>query len=137
MAVFALTSTYLALAGADLSTHVKQVELTVDAAELDSTDFASAGWEDRIGGLKSATLSFTVNDDEAVSSISSILWGHFNTGTAVTFEVRATSAAVGTSNPKFTGSVLPVGWTAGGSVGDLAEKSLTWPVTGAVTRATA
>lgn len=137
MAVFALSSTYLALSGTDLSTHVKSVELTVDGADLDTTDFASAGWNESIVGLKSGTLAFTVNDDVAVSSIDSILWSHFNTGTAITFEVRATSAAVGTSNPKYTGSVSPNGWSLGGGVGDLAEKSLSFPVTGAVTRATA
>jgi hypothetical protein len=42
---------------------------------------------------------------------------------------------VGASNPKYTGSVLITQASIGGAVGELAMKSLTFPVTGAVTRA--
>lgn len=135
MAVFALTSTYLALAGADRSADVKSVTLSVDAAALDTTDFASGGWTEAIGGLKSGTLTIEFQDDVAASAIDSILWPLL--GTVTTFEVRGTSAAVGTSNPKYSGSVLITQAAIGGAVGELAMKSLSFPTTGAVARATA
>ena len=134
MAVFALTSQYTALNGADRSADIKSSVLTVDVAELDTTDFASSGWTEVIGGLKSGTLAIEFQDDVASSAVDSVLWPLL--GTVVTFEVRATSAVVGTSNPKYTGSVLITAAAIGGAVGELAMKSLTFPVTGAVTRAT-
>jgi hypothetical protein len=134
VAVFAITSEYLALGGTDLSAHIKSATLSVDAAELDTTDMASGGWTEVIGGLKSGSLSVSWQDDVAASSIDSILWPLL--GTVVTFETRATSSAVGTSNPKRTGSVLVTNVPIGGSVGDLAMKDTTWPTTGAITRAT-
>ena len=134
MAVFALTSEYTALNGSDRSADIKSSVLTVDVAELDTTDFASAGWTEVIGGLKSGTLAIEFQDDVAASAVDSILWPLL--GTVVTFEVRGTSAAVGTSNPKYTGSVLITQASIGGAVGELAMKSLTFPTTGAVTRAT-
>lgn len=136
MAAFALTDCYVALNGTDRSAHVKQMTLQVDAATLDVTDFADAGWTANIAGIKSGTLNLSFNQDMAASSIDSILFALL--GTVVTFEVRATNAAVSTSNAKYTGSVLVNGWTPlDGSVGDLASVSVSFPLSGAVTRATA
>lgn len=135
MAVLVLTSTYLSLNATDVSAYAKKIELTVDAEQLDSTDFASGGWKEAVGGLKSGTVSFDANDDVAASAIDSIMWPLL--GTVVAFEVRMTSAVVGTSNPKWTGSVLITGHSVGGDVGSLAQKSYSLPTTGVVTRATA
>lgn len=134
MAVFAITSEYTALNGSDLSAYIKSSVLTVDVAALDTTDMGSSGWTDNIGGLKSGTLAINFQDDVAASAIDSILWPLL--GTVVTFEVRATSSAVGTSNPKYTGSVLITQHSIGGAVGELAMKTLSFPTSGAVTRAT-
>lgn len=134
MAVMCLTAMYTSLNATDISAWAKKSELTVDVDEVDVTAFGSAGWKAFIGGLKSAELAVTANDDFAASQLDSILWPLL--GTVVAFEVRSSSAAVGTSNPKFTGSVLVTGHKVGGSVGDAAEKDITLRVTGAVTRAT-
>ena len=133
MSVFALTSEYVALNGSDRSADVKSAVLTVDAASLDTTDFASAGWTEVIGGLKSGSLQINFQDDATNSAIDDILWGLL--GTVVTFEVRPTSSAVGVNNPKYTGSVLITSTSIGGAVGELAMKLLTFPTSGAVARA--
>lgn len=138
MAVFALTAEYVALGGTDRSEYIDSATLTLDMDELDSTDFASGGWREFTGGLKKGQLAVQFNDDVAASAIDSVLWTAFTASTpTLTFEVRATNAAVGASNPKYTGTVLVSKWSLGGSIGSLAEKSLTFPVTGAVARATA
>lgn len=135
MAVFAMTDCYIALNGSDRSSYIKSVTLNVEAAELDATDFGDSGWMVPIAGLKSGSLSLTFNQDVAASQIDSIMWPLL--GTTVTFEVRATNASVGTGNPKYTGSILVNAWNPlDGSVGDLAEVSVTYPTSGAVTRAT-
>lgn len=135
MATFALNDCYVALNGVDRSSSISSVVLQVDVAELDSTDFADSGWTVPIGGRKSGSLQLTFNDDVAASAIDSVMWPLL--GTTVTFEVRATNASVGASNPKYTGSVLCNSWSKGGSVSDLATVSVTFPLSGAVTRATA
>jgi hypothetical protein len=135
MATFMMSDCYVALNGTDRSAHIFKVMLGVNAAELDVTDFASAGWKEVQGGLKSGELSVEFHQDVAASSIDSIMWPLL--GTVVTFEVRATAAAVGTSNPKYTGSLLVTDWVPlDGNVGDLANVSVTYPVSGVVTRAT-
>lgn len=135
MAVFCLSSMYTALNGTDRSADIKSSVLTVDAAQLDTTDFASGQWTEVIGGLKSGSLQINFQDDAANSAIDDILWGLL--GTVVTFEVRPTSSSVSSSNPKYTGSVLITSTSIGGAVGELAQKSVTYPTSGAVTRAEA
>ena len=135
MAIFALTSEVVTINSVDYSDHCKSATLTVDAANLDVTDFASAGWVEALGGLKSGTLSVEFHDDFAASDLDSEMWALL--GTVTTFLVRPTSAVVGTSNPNYTGSILITGHSVGGSVGEVASKSLSFPTSGAITRATA
>ena len=129
MALYALTSEYVAINSVDYSDHCKGATLVVDA-----TDFASGGWVEYIGGLKSGSLQLEFMDDVADNDIDEELWALLGTVTA--FAVRPTSSAVGTSNPQYSGSVLVTSHSIGGSVGDLAMKSLTFPTSGAVSRAT-
>lgn len=138
MAVLAMTSCRVELNAVDMSQYVAAVELTLDGVELDTTDFASGGWEEKIMGLKSASLKVKFNDDFASTTVDDRVYAFYNTGTPVAFKIRPTSAAIATTNPSYEGSFLPNSFTAvAGSVGDLATKDLTWPVTGAVSRVTA
>jgi hypothetical protein len=135
MAKMVLTSTYLALNSVDRSSWCSKVELSTEVDEKDVTTFASLGWKEILGGLKSGSLAITFKNDVAASQLDETMDALF--GSVTTFEVRATSSAVGTSNPKYTGSVLIKGWTPiSGSPGDVNEASYTYPTSGAVTRAT-
>lgn len=135
MAVLALTSCYVELNSVDMSQYVTAVELDAEVVDLVTTNFGSSGWDERIGGLKSGTLQVSFNDDFAATTVDDRLWPLF--GTVVTFAIRPTDSSVGATNPSYEGSVLvnelsPIA----GSVGDLGTQDLTWPVSGAVTRAT-
>lgn len=132
MGVFALTGQVVTLNAQDISAWCKSATLTVDAAQLDTTDFASDGWVEMIGGLKSGQLALELMDDVSVGEIDSDIWSIL--GTVVAFTLKPTSAAISTSNPEYQGNVLVTGWTIGGAVGDLASKSLTFPLSGAITR---
>lgn len=136
MATTVLTYGYVAINGSDLSAYCKKIELSMEVEELDSTTFSSTGWKSTVGGLKSASLSLTFNQDVANSALDSIL-SALTFGNSYTFEVRASGASVGTSNPKWTGSIVLTQLVPlSGDVGQIAEIDVTWPVTGAVTRAT-
>lgn len=137
MAVYAMTSCRVELNSVDMSAYVASVELAATAAELDTTNYASAGWETKLMGLKSFFLKVKFNDDFAATTVDDRVWAFYNTGTAVGFKIRPTSAAIGATNPSFEGSFLPTEFVAvAGSVGDLATKDITYPGTGALSRAT-
>ncbi len=135
MAAMVLTAAYLSINSVDVSNRTKKIELSVDVDEKDITTFADSGWKVVTGGLKMGQLAITWNNDYADDDLDEDLWALF--GTVTTYEVRPSSASVAATNPSYSGSVLvkelkPVA----GAVGDVAEQDVTWPVSGAVTRAT-
>ena len=132
MAVYALTSQVTTINGVDYSDHLKSSVLTVNAAQLDTTDFASGGWEEVIGGQKSGTLALTFLDDVDDNDVDEELWALL--GTVVAFTVKAAAGATSTSNPEYQGYVLIGSHSIGGGVGELATKSLTFSTSGAITR---
>ena len=139
MATFVVTAEYVALSGTDITSYVRSATLELNTDQVELSNMASAGAREYKIGLKQGTLNLELNQDYAnsASATDQLIWGIYNTGSNVTFEVRPTSAGVGTTNPKYTGSVVPVNYPAvGGSVGDAAVVSLSWPTTGAVSRAT-
>ncbi|MGI5293271.1 hypothetical protein ACQEVF_59540 [Nonomuraea polychroma] len=138
MAKMVLLASFLSIAGNDLSDRTSKIELTAEVEDKDVTTFASAGWKEVLGGLAAGTLAVQFKQDYAATEVDSIMWPLFLTRTPQTFEVRADNAAVGASNPKYTGSVLIKEWKPiTGSVGDTAEAEVSYPTSGAVTRATA
>ena len=114
---------------------VKGAVLTANGDQLDRSAMGTT-WKRKLGGLLEGSLQVNLIEDVAAASIDSLLWGILNT--IVTFEVRLSTAVVGVNNPKYTGSVLIASFGLGGQIGELAMKpSLTFPVDGTVTRATA
>lgn len=132
MAVFALTSNEVTINSVLYADHCKSAVLQVDAAQLDTTDFASGGWTEVIGGLKSGTLAITWMDDVADNDVDEELWALL--GTVTTFIIQPVSGTVGASVPSYTGSVLITGYSVGGGVGELAQKTLSFPTSGTITR---
>lgn len=131
-----LTASFLNLGGTDVSSYTSKVEVVVEVDDKDVTTFGSGGWKQFLGGLKFGHVAITWKNDVTVGDLDSILWG-FGLGTIQTFEVRAANTARSTSNPAYTGSVLVKTLTPiSGAVGDVNEQSVTYPTSGAVTRAT-
>jgi hypothetical protein len=136
MGVLVLTGLYLSVNAQDWTTFIKKAELPLEAASLDTTTMGTNGWQTNVAGLKSGSLSVELVDDFAASQIDALCWGIFSAGANVAFEMRPTQAAVGTSNPKLTGNLVPTQYKMGGDVGGLAMKTLQFPTSGAVARAT-
>lgn len=134
MAVVALLNEYVSINAVALSDHVKSATLAIESTQLDSTAMGDS-WNEVTGGLKSGTLTIEFLDDFAASNVDATLWPLL--GTSVAFEVRIDAGAVSTSNPKYTGNVFIAQHTVGGSLNEMAGKSLTFPTSGAVTRVTA
>lgn len=134
MAVFAYTDGFVLINAINFSTWTKSVSLDVDVDDLDTTAMGAGGWRSRIGGLRTGTLALTLLNDFAAATVDDRLWPLL--GTVVSFEVRPTTAARSATNPALTGSILVAEYSFGGSVGDVAEFSASFPTTGAVVRAT-
>ncbi|MFG2002296.1 hypothetical protein ACGFNU_24400 [Spirillospora sp. NPDC048911] len=136
MAKMVLLAQYLSINANALAEYCNKAELSVEVEEKDITSYASLGWKEVLGGLKSAELACEFKQDFAATKLDSIMWPLL--GTVVPFEVRADQAAVGASNPKYTGSILIKGWNPlEGSVGDDASAKMSFPTSGVVTRAVA
>ena len=135
MAKFVATDYKVTINGSNLSTSLASVELPVEIDEQETTAFGSA-WRTRIAGLKSGSITLEFHQDFAAGALDSILWPLL--GTNATVVVVPTSGTVTASNPSYSGSFLVTSYTPYAStVGDLATVSVTWPLTGELTRATA
>jgi hypothetical protein len=135
VATLALLNMYLLLNSVDLSDHTTNNVLAANATQLSSEAFGDS-WEEVTTGLKAGTLNFTCLDDFAVSSVDATLWAAFSAGSNVPFEVRPVNSARSTSNPGYTGSIHPSEFQMGGQLNTMAQKSLNWKISGAITRNT-
>lgn len=137
MAKFIATGTKVTLNGSDISSSCARAELVINAAEVTTTDFGSAGWTEVIGGLKSGQVSLDFHSDYGVGAVSTLFQPLVGTiGTVVLVTANGTAASATT--PAYTATVLINSFTpVSGAVGDLSTFSVTFPTTGAVTYATA
>ena len=131
MAAFALTNEFVEINSVDLSDKVKSATLTLDSNQLNPTAMSDS-WTVALGGVKAGSLSIEFVDDYAAGETDATLWAAF--GTIVPFKVRPDAGAASATNPQYTGSVLATQINSGGSHGELAMKSVTFPTSGAVTR---
>lgn len=137
MGKFIATGTKVTLNGTDISSSCARAELVINAAEVDVTDFGSAGWTEVIGGLKSGQVSLDFHSDFGAGAVSTIFQSLVGTIGTVTI-VAANGTAASATTPLYTANVLVNSYTPiSGAVGDLSTFSVTFPTTGAVSYATA
>lgn len=135
MPLMVLTTSVLTVNANSLAQWASKMEVTAEVEEKDVTVFTSLGWKEVLGGIKSGNVAATLKNDLAAAALDAIMWPLF--GTVVPWTAKASSAAVGTSNPLYSGSLLVKNWTpVTGSPGDVNEASYTWPTSGAIIRAT-
>ncbi len=135
MAKFVATDYSITINGTDFSTSLASVDLTIDTDDVETTAFGGE-WRTRVGGLKSASLSLDFHQDFGAASVDATLWPLLNT--IATVVIKPTSASAAATNPSYTAECLVNQYQPfASSVGDLATLSVSWPVTGTVSRATA
>lgn len=137
MAKYVVTGNKVTINGTDLSSSIARAELSMNVADVDVTDFGSQGYTELIGGLKSGSVSIDFHQDYASGSVEASIFPLLGTiATAVIIAGNGTAAS-GTT-PAYTATVLVNNWNpVSGSVGDLSTVSVTWPTSGAVSKATA
>ena len=137
MGKFVVTGTQVTLNGTDLSSSCARAELVINAAEVETTDFGSAGWTEVIGGLKSGTVSLDFHSDFGSGAVSNIFQTLVGTIGTVTL-IAANGTAASATTPEYSATVLINSFTpVTGAVGDLSTFSVSFPTTGEVSYATA
>ena len=138
MAKYVVTGNTVSLNGTDISASVARAELVISSSEIDTTDFASGGWVEIVGGLKSGTVSLDFHSDFGAGGLNTVLTEDLvgTIGTVVLISGNGTAAS--STTPSYTANVLinsvsPVS----GAVGDLSTFSVSLPTSGEIVKATA
>jgi hypothetical protein len=135
MARIVLTNALVTVNAVDLSDYVASITLNSSIDVVETTAFSSTAARTRIGGLADNSISLEFHQDYASGEVESTIFPLIGTVTTVT--VKPINATTSASNPLYTVSALVSEWTPlNGAVGELATASVTWPVSGAITKTT-
>ena len=136
MARIVLTNAYVTVNSVDVSDHVASVTLNSSIDVVETTAFGTSGARSRIGGLADNSISLEFHQDYASTSIEATIYPLL--GSTTTVVVKPNGGTTSATNPSYTCTALVSEWTPlGGAVGELATASVSWPVSGAITKATA
>jgi hypothetical protein len=139
MARIVLTNAYVLYASNDISQYVTSVALSSSVDVVDTTGLGSSA-RTRVGGLFDNQLTVEFNQDFADNALEELINGTSlatsTVGTAVAMEIRPVNTTVSASNPKYTFNALIAEWQPlSGAVGELVTASVTWPISGPITKA--
>lgn len=119
----------------DISDHVASVTLNSTVNEVQTTAMGNTAIT-RVGGLLDNSVTLEFHQDFATSSIEATIYPLI--GTLTTMKIKPTSSATSSSNPQFIFSALCTEWQPlSGAVGELSTASVTWPISGTITKTTA
>lgn len=137
MAKIVLTNPSITINSVDLSSKIAQVSIDISYDEVETTAFGDT-FKTRVLGLGDASISLSFHQDFAAAQTEATIYPLLGNSAGTTIVVKPTSAAVGATNPSYTMTALINEWSpVNGSVGELVTADVTWPINGAVTKATA
>ena len=133
MSKLVLTNSNVVLGGTDISSYVASITLSISVNEVETTSFGT-GAVTRVGGLQDNSVTHDMHQD--FSAIEGLVYPLI--GSTTSLVIKPNGTAVGTANPSYTMTPLVTEWTpVNGAVGELATASITWPISGTVTKAVA
>ena len=135
MARIVLTDANITINSVDLSTHIASVTITSTDDIIETSAFGTGASKTRVAGLRDNSVALEFHQDFAATNVEATIYPLL--GTATTIVVKPTSDAVGAANPSYTFSALVSEWTPlSGAIGELSTASVTWSISGAITKAT-
>ena len=133
MSKLVLTNSNVTLGGTDVSAYVASITLSISVNEVETTSFGT-GAVTRVGGLQDNSVTLDMHQD--FSAIEGLVYPLI--GSTTSLVIKPNGTAVGTANPSYTMTPLVTEWTpVNGAVGELATASVTFPISGTVTKAVA
>jgi hypothetical protein len=129
-----LTNAFISVGGVDLSDLVASVTLNETFDVIETTAFSSTAAKTRVAGLEDNSITLEFHQDYATGEVEQTIYPLLGTSAAVI--VKPNGVTTGAFNPSYTCNAIISEWTPlNGTVGELATASVTWPVTGAITKA--
>jgi hypothetical protein len=133
MAKLVLTNPSITIGGVDLSDHISNITLETKYDIVETTTFGSTA-KTRVAGLADNQVTLDFMQDFASSSVEATIYPLLGTTTSIV--IKPVAGTTTTTNPQYTISALVADWTPlKGGIGQLATASVTWPVSGAITKA--
>jgi hypothetical protein len=136
MAKMVLLEPYVEINAVDRSSSVSKIEFDDQFEEKETTTFGSSSAKEVLGGLESGSVAITFKNDYAAGALDSAMWALRRS--LVTIKARPVAASiVSSANPQYSCSILINNWKPiAGTVGDVAEVDVTYPMSGVLARAT-
>jgi hypothetical protein len=120
----------------DVSDHVSKIEVDDQFEEKDVTTYGSNGAKEVLAGLESGTCPIGFKNDYAAGQLDATMWALRGTLTTVDTWPDKT-AVVSSANPRYSATIAILNWKPiAGSVGDVAEVDVSFPVSGGWNRYT-
>ena len=134
MARLVLTNASVVFGSTDLSSYISSITLNSTFDIVETTAFGNTA-KTRVAGLADNSVTFEFHQDYATSAVEQTIYPLL--GTAVSVVAKPVAGTTTTVHPQYPFSTLVSEWTPlKGSVGELATASVTWPISGAITKAT-
>lgn len=134
MAKLVLTNPSISIGGTDLSGYVTSVTLDTKYDIVETTAFGDTA-KKRVAGLADNSIALEFQQDFAGGAVEATIYPLL--GTAASVIIKPVATTVSTTNPSYTVSAVVSEWQPlKGGIGQLATASVTWPVSGAITKAT-
>ena len=128
MARIVLTNVAVTLGTTDISSYVTSVTLGSTYDVVETTAFGNTA-RTRVAGLADNSVALEFNQDYAAGALEAVIYPTL--GTAVSITVRPVAG----TTPAYGFSALISEWTPlNGAVGELATASVTWPISGTITK---
>ena len=134
MARIVLTNASVTFASTDISSYVSSITLSTSLDIIDTTSFGNSS-RTRVAGLADNQVTIEFFQDFASGALESIVYPTI--GTSAAMVVKPVAGSTTATNPQFAFNALVSEWQPlSGAVGELATASVTWPISGAITKAT-
>jgi hypothetical protein len=128
MARIVLTNVAVTFGTTDISSYVTSVTLSSNFDVVETTAFGNTA-RTRVAGLADNSVAIEFQQDYAAGALEAVIYPTL--GTRVSVTVRPVAGV----SPAYTFQALVSEWTPlNGAVGELATASVTWPISGTITK---
>ena len=133
MARIVLTDAKVTINSVNLSDHIASVTLSTSNDVVETTGFSSTAARTRVAGLQDNSVTLEFHQDFATSNVEQTIYPLLGTNTTI---VVSPTSTVSATSPSYSFSATVAEWQSlSGAVGELATASVTWPISGAITKA--
>ena len=134
MARIVLTNASVTFASTDISSFVSSVTLSTSLDVVDTTSFGNTA-RTRVAGLADNQITIEFFQDFASGQLESVVFPTI--GTSAAMVIKPVAGTTTATNPQYAFNALVAEWQPlSGAVGELATASVTWPISGAITKTT-